>query len=313
MGADPVAFVTAGVAATRGRALKAFSVRKEAKDHGGGGRVAGALDPGDKVVVTEDTVTRGTSLLEAVQRRARRGRRGGPGPGRRRPGRRRRGAARARGRHLPGAARGARPRLRLRRALSPPSAGPVTPTDRAHGDVASPAGARGRRRPGRARRLRLCSTGATSRPPVTPSTSTTRPTCSPRARASSTPTRCSGRPGSSPAPPTRRCGRSCWPWRPRSGRPRSSPSCCGAVPSAPRRWRWWPWRRRRSPGRRAGLIAAVITALYPVFLVDDGALLAETLVVPLVALVVWAFFRLWHRPVAPAGRRSSARCVRCAR
>jgi orotate phosphoribosyltransferase len=66
MGADPVAFVAAGVAATRGRELKAFSVRKEAKDHGGGGRVAGALDPGDKVVVTEDTVTRGTSLLEAV-------------------------------------------------------------------------------------------------------------------------------------------------------------------------------------------------------------------------------------------------------
>ncbi len=67
MGADPVAFVTAGVAATRGRALKAFSVRKEAKDHGGGGRIAGALDPGDLVVVTEDTVTRGTSLLEAVR------------------------------------------------------------------------------------------------------------------------------------------------------------------------------------------------------------------------------------------------------
>jgi orotate phosphoribosyltransferase len=66
MGADPVAFVTAGVAATRGRALKAFSVRKETKDHGGGGRVAGALDAGDKVVVTEDTVSRGTSLLEAV-------------------------------------------------------------------------------------------------------------------------------------------------------------------------------------------------------------------------------------------------------
>jgi orotate phosphoribosyltransferase len=66
MGADPVAFVTAGVAATRGRPLKAFSVRKEAKDHGAGGRIAGALDPGDKVVVVEDTVTRGTSLLEAA-------------------------------------------------------------------------------------------------------------------------------------------------------------------------------------------------------------------------------------------------------
>ena len=49
-----------------GPPLKAFSVRKEAKDHGGGGRIAGALDPGDKVVVTEDTVTRGTSLLEAA-------------------------------------------------------------------------------------------------------------------------------------------------------------------------------------------------------------------------------------------------------
>ena len=66
MGADPVAFVTAGVAATRGRMLKAFSVRKEVKDHGGGGRIAGALDPGDRVVITEDTVTRGTSLLEAA-------------------------------------------------------------------------------------------------------------------------------------------------------------------------------------------------------------------------------------------------------
>lgn len=66
MGADPVAFITAGVAATQGRGLRAFSVRKEVKDHGGGGRIAGALEPGDKVVVTEDTVTRGTSLLEAA-------------------------------------------------------------------------------------------------------------------------------------------------------------------------------------------------------------------------------------------------------
>ena len=67
MGADPVAFVIAAVAATRGRDLKAFSVRKEVKDHGGGGRIAGALDPGDKVVITEDAVTRGTSPMEAVQ------------------------------------------------------------------------------------------------------------------------------------------------------------------------------------------------------------------------------------------------------
>lgn len=66
MGADPVAFVAAAVATSRGLPLKAFSVRKEEKDHGGGGRIAGALDPGDRAVITEDAVTRGTSLLEAA-------------------------------------------------------------------------------------------------------------------------------------------------------------------------------------------------------------------------------------------------------
>jgi len=67
MGADPVAFGVAAIAAARGRALRSFSVRKEAKDHGVTGRLAGALQPGDRVVVTEDTVTRGASLMEAVE------------------------------------------------------------------------------------------------------------------------------------------------------------------------------------------------------------------------------------------------------
>ena len=66
MGADPVSFGVAAVAATRGRDLRSFSVRKEAKDHGVTGRLAGALQPGDHVVIVEDTTTRGTSLLEAV-------------------------------------------------------------------------------------------------------------------------------------------------------------------------------------------------------------------------------------------------------
>ena len=66
MGADPVAFGVAAIAASRGRPLRSFSVRKEAKDHGVTGRLAGALQPGDKVAIVEDTVTRGTSLFEAV-------------------------------------------------------------------------------------------------------------------------------------------------------------------------------------------------------------------------------------------------------
>ncbi len=67
MGADSVAFGIAAIAATRGRELRSFSVRKEVKDHGGGGRVAGALRAGDKVVITEDAVTRGVSMLEAAE------------------------------------------------------------------------------------------------------------------------------------------------------------------------------------------------------------------------------------------------------
>ncbi len=66
MGSDPVAFGIAAVAAIRGRRLRSFSIRKESKDHGVTGRLAGALEPGDKVVVTEDTTTRGTSVLDAA-------------------------------------------------------------------------------------------------------------------------------------------------------------------------------------------------------------------------------------------------------
>ncbi len=66
MGADAAAFAIAAVAATQGRELRAFSVRKEVKDHGGGGRIAGALEPGDRVAITEDAVTRGVSMLEAA-------------------------------------------------------------------------------------------------------------------------------------------------------------------------------------------------------------------------------------------------------
>ena len=66
-GADPIAFGVAAVAAVRGRPLRAFSIRKEAKDHGVEGRLAGALEAGDRVLIVEDTVTRGRSPLEAAR------------------------------------------------------------------------------------------------------------------------------------------------------------------------------------------------------------------------------------------------------
>ena len=67
LGADPVAYGVAAVAATRGRELRSFSIRKEAKDHGVEGRLAGALEAGDRVVIVEDAVSRGTSPLEAAR------------------------------------------------------------------------------------------------------------------------------------------------------------------------------------------------------------------------------------------------------
>ena len=47
--------------------MRSFSVRKEAKDHGVEGRIAGALRKGDRVAITEDVVTRGVSPLEAAK------------------------------------------------------------------------------------------------------------------------------------------------------------------------------------------------------------------------------------------------------
>ncbi|MFN8050043.1 MAG: orotate phosphoribosyltransferase [Acidimicrobiales bacterium] len=67
VGADPVAYGIAAVAATRGRRLSSFTIRKEAKDHGVVGRVAGALKPGDRVVITEDTTSRGVTLADAIE------------------------------------------------------------------------------------------------------------------------------------------------------------------------------------------------------------------------------------------------------
>ncbi len=66
MGADPVAFSVGAIANVSGRPLFTFSVRKTEKDHGGGGRIAGLLPAGANVCICEDTVTRGTSIFEAV-------------------------------------------------------------------------------------------------------------------------------------------------------------------------------------------------------------------------------------------------------
>ena len=64
MGADPIAVAAAIVSPTP---LRAFSVRKEAKMHGTGGRLVGPIDAGDRAVVVEDTVTTGGSMASAIR------------------------------------------------------------------------------------------------------------------------------------------------------------------------------------------------------------------------------------------------------
>lgn len=67
MGADPIAIATAIAAAARGRDVKAFSIRKQAKDHGIGGRLVGPVDPSMPLAVVEDTTTTGSSAVEAAR------------------------------------------------------------------------------------------------------------------------------------------------------------------------------------------------------------------------------------------------------
>lgn len=67
MGADPIAVATAVAAAAQGRSLKAFSIRKEEKDHGTGGRIVGPVDTSMPVAVMEDTTTTGGAAVEAAR------------------------------------------------------------------------------------------------------------------------------------------------------------------------------------------------------------------------------------------------------
>lgn len=66
MGADPISLATAMVAADQGRPLKAFSIRKTAKDHGIGGRMVGPVHSGMKVAILEDTTSTGSAAGEAT-------------------------------------------------------------------------------------------------------------------------------------------------------------------------------------------------------------------------------------------------------
>jgi orotate phosphoribosyltransferase len=66
LGADPIVCPVAALSHTEGPALRAFIVRKEAKEHGTGRRIEGKLAPGSRVIIVDDVVTTAGSTLKAI-------------------------------------------------------------------------------------------------------------------------------------------------------------------------------------------------------------------------------------------------------
>jgi orotate phosphoribosyltransferase len=67
-GADPIAMATAFASELKGHPVKAFSIRKNQKDHGIVKWVEGDIQPGERVVVIDDVATTGGSTLKAIER-----------------------------------------------------------------------------------------------------------------------------------------------------------------------------------------------------------------------------------------------------
>lgn len=67
-GADPIAVSTAFASALQARAVNAFSIRKQQKDHGIVKWIEGDMRPGDRVAIIDDVATTGGSTIKAIQR-----------------------------------------------------------------------------------------------------------------------------------------------------------------------------------------------------------------------------------------------------
>ncbi len=68
LGADPIAAAVSVLSSQSGRPIKAFIVRKESKKHGTQKMIEGpSLQKGDHVVMVEDVITTGGSVLKAIQ------------------------------------------------------------------------------------------------------------------------------------------------------------------------------------------------------------------------------------------------------
>ncbi len=67
LGADPIVCPVAALSHADGPALRAFIVRKEAKEHGTGRQIEGNLAPASRVIIVDDVVTTAGSTLKAIE------------------------------------------------------------------------------------------------------------------------------------------------------------------------------------------------------------------------------------------------------
>ena len=66
LGADPIAYAISYASAATEKPLRAFTVRKQAKEHGTGKLIEGPFNPGDRVAIIEDVITTGRSAIQAI-------------------------------------------------------------------------------------------------------------------------------------------------------------------------------------------------------------------------------------------------------
>jgi len=67
LGADPIVCPVAALSHVEGPALRAFIVRKEAKEHGTNRKIEGMLEPASRVVIVDDVVTTAGSTVKAIE------------------------------------------------------------------------------------------------------------------------------------------------------------------------------------------------------------------------------------------------------
>jgi orotate phosphoribosyltransferase len=67
LGADPIVCPVAALSHVEGPPLRAFIVRKEAKEHGTGRQIEGNLPGGSRVIIVDDVVTTAGSTLKAIE------------------------------------------------------------------------------------------------------------------------------------------------------------------------------------------------------------------------------------------------------